>query len=250
MSDKDLVEVVVVADRSGSMAEKRSDVIGGFNTFLLEQKKVPGRCLLTYVQFNNDREVVHEGKPIEDVPELTPATYVPNGGTALLDALGWAIENTDARLARLPAEKCPSQIIVVIITDGEENASRKFSLDKIREMIQARSASEWRFIYLGQGLDAFAEAGGLGIDLNSHLNYVNNMKGGGGGVSRAYHAMSYAVGTSRLLGEIDHEGTTSALCDDSLLTGDESPDVAAGDSTAAKELAKRVLDLCTNLKKT
>ncbi len=157
----DLTDITVVMDRSGSMNVCLTDAEGGLNHFLDEQKKQPGEALFTLVQFDHEYEFVHRGVPIRTVPYCT---LVPRGNTALLDAVGRAIVETGERLSKMNEADRPALVVVVIITDGEENASKEFNRTKIKEMIShQQTAYNWQFTYLGANQDAFAEAGSLGI---------------------------------------------------------------------------------------
>lgn len=165
----DLTDITVVLDRSGSMGSCRNDVVGGLNAFVEEQKKQPGEALYTLVQFDNQYDFVHKGIPIKDVP---PVDFQPRGGTALLDAIGRAIVETGERLDAIPEDQRPGIVIFAILTDGHENASREYSRERIKEMIEHQSSVyKWAFTYLGANQDAFAVAGGLGISSASASNY-------------------------------------------------------------------------------
>jgi hypothetical protein len=168
----DLTDITLVIDRSGSMEEIRSDAEGGVNAFIREHAQQPGDALLTLVQFDNEYEFVHRGVPIKEVP---PYTLVPRSGTALLDAVGRAINETGERLARMPEADRPGLVIFVIVTDGQENASKEFSKAQVKEMIQRQQTKyNWHFTFLGTGQDAFAEARGLGIPVVGTANFAKN----------------------------------------------------------------------------
>lgn len=170
MTDKNLTEIVVVMDRSGSMAYRKDDAVGGLNHFLAEQRKLPGRALLTLTQFDTEYEIVHNGVPLESVQSCT---LEPRGGTALLDAVGQTIHTVGARLARVPEPERPGLVVFVIVTDGEENSSREYNLAQIRHMIEEQSGVyNWQFVYLGANQNAFAEAGAMGIPINAALQYA------------------------------------------------------------------------------
>jgi hypothetical protein len=187
-------EIICIIDRSGSMASIADDAIGGFNTFLNQQKKVPGEATLTFIQFDTEYEVVHENKPLEDVLELGNATYQPRGATALLDAVGKTIESTGKRLANMPEENRPDKVIVAILTDGEENSSSEYSLSKIKKMITLqKDVYNWEFIFLAANQDAFDEAAKLGISQNDTFNFAATSVG----VRNAYEKMSCTVSEYR-----------------------------------------------------
>ena len=159
--NRDLSDLTVVLDRSGSMHVCQSDAEGGLNRFVEEQKKQPGEAVFTLVQFDTEYEFVHRAVPIRNVPHCA---LVPRGNTALLDAVGRAIVETGERLAKVPEAHRPGLVVVVILTDGQENASKEFSKKKVQEMIShQQEVYKWQFIYLGANQNAFAEAGELGI---------------------------------------------------------------------------------------
>ena len=198
MSDKDLTEIVCVIDRSGSMRTMCAEAIGGFNHFLEEQKRLPGKAQLTLVQFDHLYEVMHASKPISDVPPLNSNTYVPRGTTALLDAVGRTVDDVGARLSGLPEAQRPSKIIILIITDGCENASHDYSAQRVREMItHQRETYSWEFVFLGANVDAFAEAAKLGIQ------HAATYAASGPGTSQAYAGVSRATSSLRSSGKVD-----------------------------------------------
>lgn len=160
--DADRVHVTVLLDRSGSMGSVADDTIGGFNTFLDEQRQLPGECRVTLVQFDgrDPQDVVLDAAPIADAANLDADTYRPRGSTPLLDAVGAVVERIDTRVAADPDEFQ----LVAIITDGHENASRQRTGEEIRELVRSRSDDGWAFVFLGANVDAFAEARGLGLD--------------------------------------------------------------------------------------
>lgn len=167
----DLTDITVVVDRSGSMASCRKDAVGGLNTFIDEQKKQPGEAIFTLVQFDNEYEFVHKGIPLKDVPACD---LVPRGGTALLDAVGRAIAETGARLKAMPEDQRPGLVVFVILTDGGENASREFTSEAVRSMIETQTNTyKWQFTFLGANQDSFAAAGSIGIAKGGTANYAN-----------------------------------------------------------------------------
>jgi hypothetical protein len=166
----DLTDITLVIDRSGSMEEIRSDAEGGVNAFIREQAKQPGEALLTLVQFDTEYEFVHRGIPIKRVRDYK---LVPRGSTALLDAVGKAINEAGDRLAKMPEQDRPGLVIFVIVTDGQENSSKEFSKARIKEMIDEQQKKyDWQFTFLGANQDAFAEAGGIGIQLCGVANFA------------------------------------------------------------------------------
>jgi Mg-chelatase subunit ChlD len=160
----------VLLDRSGSMASMAADVVGGFNGLLADQQAAGDDARLTLVQFDSGdpQEVLVDAKRIDRVRPLRPGDFQPRGGTPLLDATGRLIaQAADREARRRRAGKRPEAIVVVTITDGEENQSREHTRDGIRRLVQAKQAQGWTFVFLGAGLDAYAEAGSLGVAAGS-----------------------------------------------------------------------------------
>ncbi|MCA9122283.1 MAG: VWA domain-containing protein [Planctomycetaceae bacterium] len=158
---KDLTDVTVVLDRSGSMSACREEAENGVNHFVEKQTKEPGDAVFSLVQFDTEYEFVHRGMPIEDVPTFH---LVPRGMTALLDAVGRAINETGERLSKMPEVERPGLVVFVIVTDGQENSSHEFTKSQIKQMIEhQQSVYNWKFTFLGANQNSFAEAGGLGI---------------------------------------------------------------------------------------
>lgn len=166
----DLTDITLVVDRSGSMAQVREDAEGGVNSFIEQQAKEPGEALLTLVQFDTEYEFLHKGVPISQVPKYE---LVPRGMTALLDAVGRAINETGERLAKMDEQDRPGLVVFVVMTDGEENSSKEFSKADIKAMIQRQQDKyHWHFTFLGANQDAFAEAGGMGIAAAGVANFA------------------------------------------------------------------------------
>lgn len=172
--NKDLTDITLVVDRSGSMQDIREDAEGGVNAFIEEQAREPGEALLTLVQFDTEYEFVHTGVPLGDVPKYR---LVPRSMTALLDAVGRAINETDDRLARLDVAEKPGLVLFVITTDGLENSSVEFTKSQVREMVKRKQEEhDWHFTFLGANQDAFEEAGGLGVHAMGAANVnINKM---------------------------------------------------------------------------
>ncbi len=157
----DLTDLTVVLDRSGSMQSCKNDAEGGLNHFIEEQKKHEGDATFTLVQFDTEYEFVHKAIPIGEVPKCS---LVPRGGTALLDAVGRAINETGERLSKVDDANRPGLVVFVIVTDGEENSSHEFTKAQVKEMIERQQSEyQWQFTFLGANQDAFHEAQGLGI---------------------------------------------------------------------------------------
>ncbi len=175
---EDLTDITIILDRSGSMETVRADTIGGFNAFLAEQKAVPGAATLSLVQFDNEYETVHSVTRIQDVPELTAQTFVPRGSTALLDAIGRTVIATGARLAALPEADRPGKVLLVIMTDGQENASAEFTRPQIFDMItHQREKYQWQIAFIGANQDAIATGKSYGIPASNSANYAHTGDG-------------------------------------------------------------------------
>ena len=176
----DYTHIAVILDRTGSMASIRDETIAGFNGFLNEQKAAPGFATLTLVQFDtaDPYEVIHRFKPIEAVPELNRETYVPRARTPLLDAMGRGIIDLEESLAAMDEHDRPARVIMAIITDGRENASREFRKDEVKRMIEEKREREgWEFIFLGADLDGVRDARRIGITRDAVLAYDKDAAG-------------------------------------------------------------------------
>jgi Mg-chelatase subunit ChlD len=185
----DLTDITLVVDRSGSMQEIRSDAEGGVNAFIEKQAEEPGEALLTLVQFDIEYDFVHKGIPVQQVPKYE---LCPRGATALLDAVGRAINETGERLSKMNEQDRPGLVIFVIMTDGQENSSREFTKIQVKEMIQDQQAKYgWHFTFLGADQDAFADARGMGIDAMGAARYSKSNVGG------AYSRTAAKVGRMR-----------------------------------------------------
>lgn len=186
---KNYTHISVILDRTGSMASIRDDIIGGFNTFLNEQKDQPGEATLTLVQFDSKDpfEVIHHFEQIKDIPELTHKTYRPRASTPLLDAIGRGINDLEKSLAELREEDRPSRVMMVVITDGRENSSREFRKDQIEKMIKERiDKDDWQFVFLSSDLAAIGDARSVGVRGESTLLFRKNGKG----TSKAWASLS------------------------------------------------------------
>jgi len=196
--DQNLTEIVCVVDRSGSMGVIQDDARGGFNQFVQDQKKVPGKAKLTLVLFDNEYIVAHDGLDIQQVPDLTPETYVPRGTTALYDAIGRAVTTVGERLANTPEHERPGKVIVVILTDGQENASQEYNKARILEMItHQREVYRWEFMYLSADAAAFADGQAIGINLNVQFDQHQ--------VKSSYAFCSSAVAQYRATGHMTND---------------------------------------------
>ena len=189
----DLTDITMVIDRSGSMQSIQSDAEGGINSFIEQQKQEPGEANVTLVQFDTDYEFVHSGVPIRQVPAFK---LVPRGSTALLDAVGRAINETGARLAAMDEAQRPGLVVFVIVTDGEENSSREFTRDQIRTMVEhQQSAYKWQFTFLAANQDAFAAGGSMGIAQDGIAAYsMGKVRGSWDAAAKKMSRMRKAAG--------------------------------------------------------
>lgn len=180
------VEIITITDRSGSMDKLRDDVIGGYNTFIEEQKGVPGEARLTHVQFDGAHSTLYQAIPLADAPALTRATYVPGGSTALMDAIGHTLE---VQGKRINEQGWADKVIVNIITDGEENCSREYKLEQIKTMIEHAQGRNWSFVFMAANQDAFKVGASYGISGATTANFTAS----GAGMRDAYGSTSAMV---------------------------------------------------------
>ena len=205
--NNDLTQIVMLIDKSGSMSALRNDTIGGFNSFLSDQQKsVDGKANLTLVLFSSAVETVVQSIDVNEVEPLTEKEYRPSGGTALLDAIGKTIDSLEEEYTNQEDKtKIPGKVIFAIITDGEENASTRYTKGKIAGMIKHQTnRHNWEFVFLGANLDAVAEARALGI--NNGLNFVPS----GQSVNDSFSVLSKSSTSYRSSGVADYDlqGTT------------------------------------------
>ena len=159
-----LTEIVFILDQSGSMWGLRDDTIGGYNTYVEDQKKHDGEAFLTTVLFDDHYVLLHDHVNIKDVKPITHDEYHPNGTTALMDAVGKTINYVGQRLSNTPEEERPAHVIFVITTDGYENASCEYTRAQVKQMIEHQQEKySWQFIFVGAGIDAYAEAESIGL---------------------------------------------------------------------------------------
>lgn len=173
MTKDNFTSIGVIIDKSGSMAHLTKDTIGGYNSFIKEQKAVPGDAVLTLALFSDKYELVHDSVPLKDVLELTEGTYKASGSTALLDAIGTTVNAMGVKLASMKEEERPSKVIVLIMTDGEENYSAQYKHDQIMNMINhQRDKYAWEFVFIGANQDAIQVGATMGVQASHSYNYV------------------------------------------------------------------------------
>jgi len=170
-------ELVFIMDKSGSMGGFEGDTIGGFNSLLAKQKALKGECRLTTVLFDNEYQLLHDRIEIEAVSPMTEKDYSAGGMTALLDAVGTTIGKIKAVQENSAKEYRADKVMFVIITDGQENASREYSAWQIKEQIKRQKKEGWEFIFLGANIDAVEAAAEIGISRERAAKYVQDKRG-------------------------------------------------------------------------
>jgi Mg-chelatase subunit ChlD len=193
-SREKLVEVVLVVDRSGSMAEIRDDTIGGVNAFIAEQRREAGRARLTLVLFDHEYLVVWSGVDIANVALLDRSTFVPRGNTALLDAWGRAMAETSARIESLAEAERPDAVVFAVVTDGYENASKEYSGEAVFEAVDRHTRDDgWQFVFLGAYQDAVQVGTSYGVKRGSTMAFAKSPRG----TMSAFSALSAGVRRTR-----------------------------------------------------
>lgn len=193
--------ITFVLDSSGSMAAIEDDTKGGFNIFLMEQQEEPGTATVTLYNFNTNVELVYRARPIEEAPKLTTDNYSPGGRTALHDAIATAVDETGDRIASMADADRPDNVIVVVLTDGKENASET-PQEQVRERVeQRREEDDWEFLFIGANQDAALTASSMGMAADSSLD----MDHSGEGAKAAYSSTSERISQAR------REGSTGGF---------------------------------------
>lgn len=175
-----LTEIVCVLDRSGSMHSIVDDAIGGFNSFLSEQKKLDGEANMTIALFNNQYKLISENEDIQKVSELNARVFSPGGGTSLYDSIGRTILDVGQRLSSTPEDARPEKVIVAILTDGYENGSQEHTAADIKKMIKHQEDKyNWQFVFLAANQDAFDVGQSFGMRSHNSINFNATAKGAG-----------------------------------------------------------------------
>ena len=176
--NQQLTEIVCVIDKSGSMQSIASVAIEGFNALLLEQQDLPGFAKLTLVLFDDTYDVVYSGLDIKKAKPLNEKTYIPDGSTALLDAIGKTIEDLGKRLSDAEEIDRPGKVIFAILTDGYENSSQEFNYKQIATMIKhQKNIYNWNFLFLAANQDAVASAANLSIKAENAIDFQITSEG-------------------------------------------------------------------------
>ncbi len=191
--DKNKTEVILVVDRSGSMHWIARGMEGAIDTFIAEQRKVEGECLVTLAQFDDEYQIIYSARDVRRTP---PARIEARGSTALLDAIGRTISEVGVRLAATDESQRPGRVIVVVVTDGYENASREYNGERIKDMISHQTAKyNWDFIFLGATQAAVTAAVHIGIFNNAVMDF------NAAGAQAFGKSVSNSVTESRVSGE-------------------------------------------------
>lgn len=187
---KGLTEVVFILDRSGSMSGLESDTIGGFNSMIGKQKKEDGEAVISTVLFDDQQEVVYDRQPVKMVEPMTDRQYYVRGCTALLDAIGGAIHHIGNVHKYAREEDRPEKTMFIITTDGMENASRFYTYDRVKYMVERQKEKYgWEFLFLGANIDAISVAARFGINADRAINYECDQVG----TSLNYQVMSETI---------------------------------------------------------
>ena len=198
--NKNLTEIVFILDRSGSMSGLESDTIGGFNAMIEKQKKAPGEALVSTILFDNVSEVIHDRVNIRDIKPMTDSEYCVRGCTALLDAIGDAIHHIGNVHKYAREEDVPAHTLFVITTDGMENASHIYRIDKVKQMIERQKEKYgWEFLFLGANIDAIETASHFGIDADKAANYQCDCEG----TALNYEVLNDAISAVRCNAALD-----------------------------------------------
>ena len=197
---KNLTELVFILDKSGSMSGLESDTIGGYNSFLQKQQEQPGECRITTVLFDNDYELLHDRIDLKAVSPITEKEYQIGGSTALLDAIGRTIHKIGKVQRITAAAYRAKRVMFVIITDGEENASREYTAQKVKAQIERQKKRYgWEFIFLGANIDAVQTAGRFGISADRAVDYLADSAG----TNLNFQMMNANITMFRESGEVD-----------------------------------------------
>lgn len=210
-------EILCIVDRSGSMSDMGKEAIGGFNGFLTDQKAVPDPANFTLVLFDHEYLKIHDGKDLIDVPPMDELQYQPRGSTALLDAMGRGITEikekianemkkiTDAGYTKPDAPK----VVVMILTDGEENSSKEWDKKKITELIEGCKKDNWGFMFMSADMNGIADAHSYGLDAGSIISYAASTLG----TKRAFAYGGANVANYRMTGQMTESNVKSHIGD-------------------------------------
>jgi Mg-chelatase subunit ChlD len=203
---KETTHILAILDRSGSMRPVINDAIGGYNTFLAEQKKLKDKATLSGMMFDDKFEELNDGKVlnIKDVPELTLATFSPRGSTALFDAIGKTVNTYKA------TKNNADKVLVMIITDGHENASREYKQNDIADLIKYQKTQNWQFVFLCSTEDAITVGASLGVSKGNTFKFDNTSVGN----NVMYSKLSKSVESYRGMSASFASGQSDSLLSD------------------------------------
>ena len=208
---KGLTEIVFILDRSGSMGGLESDTIGGYNSMLEKQKSEEGEAIISTVLFDDRTEILHDRKKLSQVEPITDKDYFVRGCTALLDAVGGAIKHI-GKVQKEAGDERPEKTLFIITTDGMENASKKYTYDKVKKMVEKKKEkNHWEFIFLGANIEAISVAGRFGVAANRAVRYECDSVG----TALNFNVMSKMVSCARACKSADM--MEEAFNDDELL---------------------------------
>ena len=197
-----ITELVFILDRSGSMSGLESDTIGGFNSMIEKQKKQEGECFVSTILFDNESEVLHDRIRLGDTPLMTDKDYTVRGCTALIDAIGGAIHHIGNIHKYARAEDVPEHTMFIITTDGQENASHRYTSEQVKKMIERQKEKYgWEFLFIGANIDAIETAARYGIDSDRAVNYNAD----GEGTHILYQTVERAVCSMRKNNSIEND---------------------------------------------
>ena len=189
MTNPNLTHLYFLLDRSGSMHSIKDDTEGGFDAFIAEQRTQPGECRVTLAQFDDQYEEVYRDLPVAEVP---PLRLQPRGSTALLDSIGRLVGEAGSRLAALPEDQRPGVVVIGVMTDGHENASRELTHAQVKAMIERQTKDyNWQFLYMGADQDAIEVGSSIGVGATHSMTYSR------GRVAAAMAATSRNIGRTR-----------------------------------------------------
>ena len=211
---QETTEIICILDRSTSIRTSGliEKTIEGFNSFIADQKKLPGKAKLTLCLFDGGTgygntgapgetyEIRHNGIDVKDVPELNKETFVPKGMTAMWDAIGATIDSVSTRLSKISAEEKPDKVVILVMTDGQENSSKEYNQSSVQSLIKKHKENDqWAFIFIGANIDVMATGGSMGVTMGNTRGY----SGTSAGVSMAFATMSSSVKSFRSMSKND-----------------------------------------------
>lgn len=211
-------QIICILDRSGSMGSIINDAIGGFNTFLTDQQKEDTPATMTVALFDDQYELLYDNVDMKEVKEMTRNEWSPRGTTALNDAIGKTINTVKAEHKKMKKNERPDKVLVCIVTDGMENASKEYTNEDIKNLTKKYEKKNWSFVYLAANQDAFEEGTSRGFSGGNTFTYNNTSKGN----EEMFGRMSYAATNLRSMSfmDVSYEDTVKNLVSDSDLEED------------------------------